>query len=199
MTEIATKELAPLKAQVTKLETQANSITITTPEEYAAAADIVAKLKETGSSIKAKKESITKPLNEALRNARELFAPIEEQFTKAEAIVKQKLLAYKRKIDDEARAKEAKIAADLESGKIKKLETAEKKMDSIERVDTTTRGKVGEVQIRKVKKVRITSEADIPREYLVPDMVAIRRDALAGKQIAGVEVYEEETVAAGRY
>lgn len=191
-----TKELAPLKAQVSKLENQANAVTISTSEDYTGAVDLVAKLKETGSNIKAKKESITKPLNEALRNARELFAPIEEQFINAEKIVKDKILTYKRKVDEEARAKEAQIAKRVESGSMK-LETGEKKLDEIERVNTTTKGKVGEVQIRKIKKVRITDEAALPRQYLVPDHVAIRRDALSGIAIPGVEVYDEEQVAAG--
>ncbi len=196
---IEQKELTVLKGQVSKLENQAQAVTIGTQEEYAAAADLIAKLKETGSIIKTKKESITKPLMEALNNARDLFKPIEQQFTNAEGIIKTKILDYKRKVDEEARAKEAKIAADLESGKIKKLETAEKKIEKIDRVETTTRGNVGEVQIRKVKKVRIVDAAILPREYLIPDNVAIRRDALGGKAIPGVEVYEEEQVAAGRF
>lgn len=195
---IETKELAPLKAQVSKLENQANAVQIETQEDYANAADLVAKLKETGSTIKNKKESITKPLNEALRNARDLFAPIEKQFAAAESILKRKLLDYKRKVDEEARKKEEAVAKKVESGKMK-LETAEKKMEAIERVETTTRGKVGQVQVKKIKKVRIVDEAMIPRNYLVPDMVAIRRDALSGSQIPGVEVYEEETIAAGSY
>jgi len=192
------KELVVLKRQVSTLENQAQAVTIGTQDEYAAAADLVAKLKETGSQIKAKKESLTKPANEILKNARDLFRPIEEQFANAEAIIKTKLLGYKRKVDEEARIAEAKIAKQAESGHIK-IETAERKMDAIERVDTTTRGKIGEVQIRKIKKVRITDEAALPREYLIPDNVAIRRDALGGKTIPGVEVYEEEQVAAGRF
>lgn len=192
---IESRDLAPLKAQISKLENQANALTITTPEEYGNAIDIVSKLKDTGSQIKEKKESITKPLNEALRNVRDIFKPVEIQFENAERIIKDKLLAYKRKSDEEARAKEAKIAAQAEKGTIK-IETAEKKMDAIERVETTTRGKVGEVQIRKVKKVRITNESLIPRQYLVPDMVVIRRDALSGVPITGVEVYEEDLIAA---
>ena len=195
---IDTKELVPLKAQVTKLETQAQAVTIATQEDYSNAADLIARLKETGSKIKTTKESITKPLNEALKNARNLFAPIEEQFEKAESIVKTKLLAYKRKVDDEAREAEAKIAARVEKGTMK-LETAERKTEAIERVETTTRGKIGEVQVRKVKKVRIVDAAALPREYLVPDEVLIRKDALGGKQIPGVEVFEEETIAAGRF
>ena len=189
------KELTVLKTQVSKLENQAEAVMIETAENYTAAIDLVSKLKETGSGIKAKKESITKPLNEALKNARDLFAPIEKQFTNAEAIIKTKLLDYKRKKDAEAAAAEAKIAKQAETGYIK-LETAERKMGEIKRVETTTHGAIGQVQVRKIKKVRITDASALPREYLIPDEVAIRRDALGGKTIPGVEVYEEETIAA---
>lgn len=193
---IETKELAPLKAQVSKLESQANSVQIVTAEDNATAIDLVGKLKEAGSLIKNKKESITKPLNESLRNVRELFAPIEKQFAAAESIVKTKLLDYKRKKDAEARAEEAKIAARVEKGTMK-LETAEKKIDNIERVDTTTRTEKGhEVQVKKIRKVRIVDATALPREYLIPDEVLIRKDALGGKVIAGVEVYEDEVIAA---
>jgi len=137
-------------------------------------------------------------LNEALRNARELFAPIEAQFASAEALVKGKLLDYKRKVDEEARQEEAAIAKKVEQGRLK-IETAEKKMEQVERVETTTRGKVGEVQIRKIKKVRIIKEALIPREYLVIDMVLLRKDVLAGKVVAGAELYEDESVSVGMF
>ncbi|MDD5110851.1 MAG: hypothetical protein PHI63_06625 [Patescibacteria group bacterium] len=192
---IESRELTVLKGQVSKLENQATAVTIETQEGYTMAVDLVSKLKETGSIIKQKKESITKPLNEALRNARELFAPIEKQFAEAEAIIKGKLLDYKLRKDAEAREQEAKIAKQAESGRIK-LSTAERKMDAIERVEQTTRGKVGEVQIRTIKKVRIVDPALLPREYLIPDNVAIRRDALGGKTIPGVEVFDETVVAA---
>ena len=195
---IETKTLTPLKAQVSKLENQANAVAIETAEHYASAVDIVSRLKKTGSEIKKTKESITKPLNESLRNVRAVFAPLEQQFKNAEFIIKGKLLDHKRKVDEEARIKEEKIAKRVEEGKLK-LETGEKKMEEIERVETTTRGKVGTVQVRKVRKMRIIDESLIPRNYLVPNTVAIRRDALKGIKIAGVEVFEEETLAAGSY
>ncbi len=193
---IETKDLVPLKTQVTKLETQAQVATITNQEEHEAAITLVGKLKETGSQIKKTKESITKPLNEALANARALFAPIEQQFASAEAIVKTKLLDYTRKKNEEARVQEDKIAARVEKGTLK-IETAERKLDTIERVETTTRSETGHaVQIRKIKKVRIVDTASLPREYLIPDESLIRRDALAGKEIPGVEIYIEEVIAA---
>src|SRR3990167_2246307 len=192
---IETKELQPLKAQISKLENQASAVQIETQEGYVEAIDLVANLKKIGSILKDKKESITKPLNESLRNARELFAPIEKRFQLAESTIKGKLLNYKRKTDEEARKKEEGIAKKIETGQIKKIETAEKKIEAIERVENTTHGQIGKIQIKKIKKVRIVDESKLPREYLVPDMVKIRKDALNGQLVLGVEVYEEEQVA----
>jgi DNA integrity scanning protein DisA with diadenylate cyclase activity len=157
MPKIETQEIEVYKSQVSQLEQQATQLSITSPEENATAIELKATLDKTGKEIKSKKETITKPLNEALKNARALFAPLEEVFENADNIVGRKLLDYKRKIDADAAKQAAKIAADLESGKIKKLEL-------------------------------------VPDQYLIVDMVAVRRDALAGIQIPGVEVYEEETV-----
>lgn len=214
------KELSVIKGQVSKLENQVNELVVDSPETYSQAVDLVSKLKDTGSKIKDQKESITKPLNEALRNARGMFAPIEDSFEKAEALIKRKLLDYKRKVDEEARKKEeaiaqkladekAKLDAQVKAGEIteekadekfgKKLEKSEDKLDSIDRVENTTHGETGKVSIRKVKKVRIVDADLVPRAYLVVDEVKVRKDALAGLIIAGVEVYEEEQIAAGRY
>jgi len=189
-----TKEIVTLKGQVTKLDNQANEITITTPEENVLAIELKAKLKDTGKQIKERKEAITKPINESLRSIRALFAPLEERFEKADALVGRKLLDYKRKVDEEARAKEAKIAADFESGKIKKPETAERKIDEIQRTEKTVVTDHGKVQFRKIQKVRVTDEKLIPDSYWEINQVLLRKDVLAGIVVPGAEKYEEEIV-----
>lgn len=191
MTE--TTSLAPLKAQVSKLENKANEITITTAEENATATELKAKLNETKKQIKDRKEEITKPLNAALSSARALFAPIEDSFEKAESILARKLIAYKQKVEAETRAAEDKLAARVEKGTMK-LETAERKIDALPTVQKTVQTDHGRVQFRKIKKVRITNPDLVPDQYWVLNEVLIRKDALAGTPIAGVEVYEEEIV-----
>lgn len=190
---IESKTLVPLKAQVTRLEKQANEIVITTAEENALAIDFKAKLRETGKSIKDRKEEITKPLNEALKSARALFAPIESQFENAEQIVSRKLIEYKQKVEAKRHEEEAKIAARVEKGTMK-LETAEKKIESLPTIEKTVQTDFGRVQFRKIKKVRITNQDLIPDEYWLVDEVKLRKEALAGKTIPGCEVYEEEIV-----
>lgn len=195
MTEINDKELTVVKSQVSKLENQAAQVSITTPEENESAMNLKAKLKEIGKDLTARKEEITKPLNTALKSARELFAPMEIQLSNADKIIGAKLISYKQKVDAEARAKEAAIAKKVEEGKMK-LETAEKKLEKIEetKVEKTTRTDHGTVQFRKIKKVRVVEPGKVPGIYWQLNEVLIRKDALLGVQIPGVEVYEEETV-----
>ena len=190
---IETKELAPLKSQISKLEKQAQEVQITTPNENELAMNLKAKLRETGKEIIKRKEAITKPLNEALKSARELFKPIEEQFENAENIIGKKLIAWKQKLEAEVHEAEAKIAARVEKGTLK-METAERKLDEIKTPEKTVDTDHGRVQFRKIKKVRVIDENKIPDKYWVIDMIAIRKDALAGIPVDGIEVYEEEIV-----
>ena len=190
---IENKELTTLKSQVSKLENQANAVIIATPEENALAIDLKAKLKEIGQTIKTRKEEITKPLNIALKSARELFASVEEQYEMAENIVGRKLLAYKQKVEADARAMEAKIAARVEKGTMK-LETAERKIDALPTVQKTVQTDHGRVQFRKIKKVRIIDLKLIPDQYWIIDEVKLRKDVLTGIVVPGAIMFEEEIV-----
>ena len=191
MTE--TTSLAPLKAQVSKLENRANEITIASAEDNLLATNLKAKLNETKKQIKERKEEITKPLNAALKSARDLFSPIEESFEKAERILAGKLIAYKQKVEAETRAAEEKLAARVEKGTMK-LETAEQKIEALPIVQKTVQTDHGRVQFRKIKKVRIINQDLVPDQYWMLNEVLIRKDALAGTVIPGCEVYEEEIV-----
>jgi len=188
-----TKEIVTLKGQVTKLNNTANEITITSPEENGSAMELKSKLKDIGNQIKERKEAITKPLNDALKSTRALFAPLETAYETAEALVGRKLLDYKRKIDEEARAKEAKIAASFEKGNIK-AETAERKIEEIQRVEKTVQTDHGKVQFRIIQKMRITDPNLVPDSYWIIDEVKLRKDVLAGIVVPGAEKYGEETV-----
>ena len=187
------KDFSLIKTQTSALEQKINSITIQDKDNYVDAITLLNRINEMGNLIKLKKELITKPLNQSLKNARELFKPLEDQFLNAEKIIKKKILDYSQSVNKIAQEKEEKIAERMEKGIIK-LETAEKKINEVERINKTTQVKYGKVTIRQTKKVRIVNLSLVPREYFIPDMILIRNDALSGKNIAGVEVYLEDNV-----
>jgi hypothetical protein len=191
--EIPTKEVEVYRSQLSDLEIKANELSITSPEENAIAIEFKARIDKTGKEIKAKKEAITKPINASLRMIRELFAPLEDMFNNADTIVGGKLLAYKKKVDDEIKKEEERLAARLEKGTMKQ-ETVEKKMAELPKTQKTVDTSVGRVQFRKVKRVRITDLKLIPKQYWIIDEVKLRKDVLDGVQVPGAEVYEVETV-----
>jgi len=192
-TKELTQELAPIKSQVSKAVSAATALEIKTADQMTNATDILGKIKTVGKMIKSKKETITKPLNEALRNARAFFAPLEKQFNDAERIVKNKMLDYQRAEMAKATKKTEKIENKVESGKM----SFDKAADKIEEAtpEKTVEANLGAVQFRTIKQVIIEDESLLPREYLVPDMVKIKKVALAGVSIAGVKVVDKQVVA----
>ena len=187
------KELVPIKAQVTKAIEAASVLVIKTADDLTAATTLLGKIKQVGKLITSKKNSITKPLNEALRNARAFFSPVETQYSEAEAIVKNKMIAYQDAQTALAEKEAGKIEKKVEAGKMS-FEQAAEKLDQVTPQKNVTT-EAGAAQFRKIKEAVIRDEMKLPREYLVPDMVKIRKVALAGVAIPGVEVIEKSVVA----
>jgi hypothetical protein len=194
--EVDTKEVSIVKQQATKALTAAEALNITTQEDYESATDMLSKIKTVGKMISERKKAITAPLMESLNSVRDLFKPIEQSHANAERIIKDKMLDYQRKLDEDREKEKARIAARVEKGTMK-AETAIKKVEEMAPVPTSAKGKVGQVVTRTIKRVRITDETKIPREYLMPNMALINEAVLKqGVEIPGVEMYEEKTIAA---
>ena len=189
-----TKAIEVYKAKINEVISKATSLlTITSPEENATVIESKAALKRLGKEVKTEKEKATKPINEALKKVREWWAPLELSISKEEDRVDGMLLTYKHKVEAENRLKEEKIAARVERGTLK-LETAERKLESLEQVQKTNHTQIGDVQFRQVPKMRVVDENLIPDKYWVIDLVSLRRDVVAGMVVPGAEKYYEEIV-----
>ena len=192
--------LAPLKAQVTKLSNRANDLIVENDAQMSQANDILSDLKKVKKQITSRKEEITKPLNAALKSARELFKPVETDFETAERIIKDKMLDYHTEQERLREEAEAKIEARREKGTLRD-DTADRKLGELDEVEKTVASDKGATTFKKVRRVRITDVSLVPKEYLQNDKVmdailtAVRADALEGYPIAGVEVYEDKQVA----
>jgi len=189
-------DLAPIKRQVSAVVSSAGSLEINNKPDLIKATDVLTKIKSIANEIKEKKDSIIKPLNEALKNARDLFRPLETDYSEAETTVKMKMVIFNQQEEKKAAEATAKIEQKVEAGKMS-MEVA---ADKIEEVipENKVEGKSGSIQFRVVKKVVIENEFDVPREFLMLDMVKIRKAALNGFIIKGVKVVEEKVVASGR-
>jgi len=145
----------------------------------------LSEVKEIKKVITEKKDSVVKPLNEALKNTRALFKPIEDKVEVIESYLKGEILKYNTKLLEEQRKREAEAQAKIQAGA-----TFEEATKSIERVEK----KIESIPTRKIKRLKIVDETLIPRQFLVPNEVAIKEALLAGEKVSGCELVEEEII-----
>ena len=163
------------------------------------AVQFLSELNQQNDRIQAEKEKIVKPLNEALKEERARWKPAETILSGAIFKVRSKIGIYQTEEKQRVELEERKIADRVGKGKGKlKVETAIDKIEEIERPETNVSTNAGTVKFRTTKMCEVVDITKIPYEYLLPDMVSIRTAMRAGKEIAGVRYYEEETVVNSR-
>lgn len=185
-----------IKREVSRVVRGANEIEVVDKIAMGFATDYLGKIKNAQKLVLEKKESITKPLNEALANARAFFAPFETELRTAEGIVKGKMVKFNLEEEKKVKEEQDKLAQRVDKGTMK-FETASKKMEKIEegKVGDKVESESGKAIFRTRRMVEITDRSLIPDEYWVVDEVKVRKDALAGKEIPGVKVVEIKEVA----
>lgn len=189
-----TKEIAPIQKEVSKIVGIASALKIKDKNDLQEATNLLTKIKVIGKELLFAKEKITKPLNEALKSARGFFAPVENEWLRAEKIVKEKMLDYQKEEMVKAAKETSKIEAKVEAGKMG-FDKAADKIEAITPAKTIASEGGGSAQFRPIKKVVVEDESKIPDEYWVLDMVKVRKVALAGVEIPGVKIVEEMTIA----
>jgi len=191
-----TKDIT-IRKQSDRILEQAEALVVETEEQYADGTALLGNIRKASASVKEETEAVTRPLLEALNHERDRFRPILTAIGDAERLVKQKLLTYFNARQKKADAAAAELERKVAAGKLKP-ETALKRAEAIQApsrsvIGSGSSGALSEV--RKVRRVYIRDPLQVPREYFVVDEVRVRRDALAGKEIPGVEVVTENTIA----
>ena len=191
--EIKSKELTEIKQQVSIVQQSATALTVDSPESMSKATDALHNVRMAEKYVEERKILITRPLMAALASARDLFKPIELQLSEANKMIKSKMLAYQIEENDRIEKEQEKLAKKVASGYMR-ADTASEKLQDLE-VTTKSQGQVGKSSIRTVRKVRITDEFAVPREYLMVNIMMITEAIIRkGLTIPGAEIYEDKQI-----
>lgn len=169
-----TKESSPLFKIV-------NNFTIATVEDQAKLVDTLRKIKAYGAEAQASQAITVNAAKLIMNTTKALYEPFLTSVEDATDLGKKKILAF---VNSRLIAS-VKVGEKFESGEIKKVSTVVAKQAELEDNDNT----------RKVWKLTIVDEQKIPRAYLVPDEVAIRKALKEGKKVAGCTLTQENTIA----
>jgi len=184
--DLEIKAITLVKQEANRAIERVRDIKIVGNHSFELAESLLNKISYGQKALKELRESITKPAEESLRNLRALFIPIENNLKEANAELKGKMKGYNDRVKIEADIKKALITEKVESGEIS-FEKASKQIEKVEQ-------KVEAMPTRKMRVIEIVDEAKIPLKYWELNMVLLRKDALAGIKIEGVEVIEREII-----
>lgn len=177
--------VASLQKQAQPLVKHLSTIaTINTKQEFELAAEKIKSLKNLAQLADTEEKKISAPLNDALKATREHFKPFKNLVGEWEQKIKLLMSVFV----EGQKKKLAKVEEDFSTGKIKKLSTAQNKMEAIVPENTDS------VQVRKVWTMRIVDEKKIPREFLVPNEAAIKAALKNGSKVPGCVWEQTESI-----
>lgn len=188
-------ELAKIKAIEAEIVPETETITtfkVLDQPSLDLAGQAVKHLATRRKELKAVKESVTKPLNEALKNYRALFKPSETAIAEAEGHLKRQIVAYNAEVE-EANRKALEAASEAhQAGDSLAVTDA---IDAIVHVD-----KPPEISMRESLDFEVVDLHEIPWEFLKVEVR--RRDIIQalkdGRDVPGVKAVKTKSVVAGR-
>ena len=162
----------------------AKDIAVTNQESYDQALAFGKKVSALEKLIDAEEKKITKPLNESLKAARDMFRPFKTQVEETKNDIKAKMSEWFTAEEARKKKEEERIAARVERGTMKE-ETAVAKLEAME-------NPLSSGGMTSVLLVFVTDFPQIPRKYLIVDESAIKADFRAGVEIPGVRCQYEK-------
>lgn len=187
------KSLVPLKKKIETIASQVAKFEIVDAGTMKEAVTVLSTLNSYADSVKEKKETITKPLNTALKAARAMFAPLEDTYEGAIDMLRSKMTKYQTQEVARKQAEELAIANRVKEGRGNlSVETAVKKIAELKPVDKEVATDAGLVQFREVKRFEVMDITLLPIDYHTPNETMISKAMKDGKELPGVRYYSEQ-------
>ncbi len=191
---ITAEEVSLVKTKIESMQQQVQGLRVTNEKELEAVADHISNIKKMKKYVTQVRDKYIEPAKEIINQAKEQYDPYIKACDEAESVMKGKaqefMLQEKQKEDE----KKERILADKRTT----VDTKIQKLEQVNESDKTVDTGATKLTMKMVKDFRIKDSDLIPDEYYKPrelDLVKIRKVALAGVTIPGVEVFEKPSMA----
>lgn len=167
----------PQLPQVTELIKEVSDLVVT-EHNYTEICEAVVETKSQYKHLDEAEKRITKPLNEALKEAKSWFATPKKAYAEVERILKEKILGYQ---------------ATLQARKIEAVKTLQ--IDTLAQISASPHP--SEVQTREVWDMEIVDPAQVPGQFWIRiiDEAKLRSFASSGVDIPGVRFFKRAILA----
>ena len=151
-------------------------VTIKTPEQAQWATDLAHQMRDMKRALEAERDSAIGPIKGTIKKITGWFKPAIEKYESLELHLKMGIMAHRQALQEQ---------------QTKALSAATSQVEIAQAVAVLAPKPLG-LQEREVKRVVVTNESEIPREYLVPDMRKIEQALRDGKVVPGTELVIEK-------
>ena len=206
-------EVKELSEQSTQIAESVLIFKVVTADQYEQAGEKLKDIKGAQKRLDTLRKSFTQPLDQAKSAIMDFFRKPEEKLKQAETGLKRVMLSYveeqerirreaQARLDEDARKQREKLEEQArkaaEKGKTEKSDILLTKAALVEApVVVAQQSKVSGQNIREEWDFEIVNAAEIPREYLMPDEVKIRKMVKAFKEdakIPGVKIFSRKNL-----
>lgn len=178
-----------LKKEVTPIVNKALEVKVRVKGDMLIATDYLSKLNKVADKIEEEKQKVLAPLNLARKAELNRWKPIEEMYEEAIDHLREEIGEFQTAEIKRQKDEEAKIASRIGEGKGKiRLDTAIKKMDEVEKVDTKVSTDSGSVKFREVKVLVVMDKTLVPIDYMIVDERKVLDALKAGIEVSGCKM-----------
>lgn len=189
MEKSITTQIRPYQSSASLILQKASAMQIKTDDDMKEAITARKEIKAVGNKFDELKSRYTRPANDILKQAREMFGPVIKIYEEAEKIINNKMISYDGIKRNKAAKKMAELEAKIMAGKIS-LEKASVKMEKVAAPNNYNSGE-NSLIFRTIKDVEITDKNRIPSQYMEPNLSFIKTELLKGIKIPGAELIEK--------
>lgn len=144
--------------------------------------------------LKDDKDLMVKPLNEALKEIKSRYKPLEDKLDTIVDTIRKDMSQYQTEQIRLQKMEEDKIAARIGSGSGKlKLETAIAKMEALDKPVEKVAADTGSLSFRSTPTLKVTNQKNIPIEFYDLNESRLLNALKAGRIIEGAEIVIVQT------
>lgn len=192
--EVDQRRVAAIKGQTTRMQAQVDALEITDDASMAIASDLRSKIKQYERAMAKEKKDWLDPINLLRNKVFAVFKPFESQVNTALKAVDSKIIDYQNHKEAEAQKEAERLQKRVERGTLKP-ETALRKMGEVDTPDTMVETDNGKTVFQERRDIEVDIDK-LPKEYMIPDYVKIRRAALQeNRTIEGVTIVTKKVIA----
>lgn len=167
------------------------NIKIVDEQSLTKATEVLSQANKYAKQLEEDKQKITKPINDALKEIRARYKPLENKLEDIIFNIRKSMTSYQTEQMRLQKIEEEKIANRVAKGTLK-VETGIRKLEELPQTADKIATQSGKISFKTVKKFEVIDITLIPHKYLIVNETAIRDAMKAGIELPGCKYFEEQ-------